>query len=135
MARHDYGFITVDFTRLRVVKDAYSLPRVNDTLDELKDANFNTYLDLVFGFWQVREREEDIHKTKFQTHDDLMEWVAMSFGQCNASATFQRMMTSRVNFYTSPLISTSTTFVSTVARWTNTWSTCVLCFNDSNRKA
>jgi hypothetical protein len=31
-------------------KDAYPLPRVDDTLDELKDANFYTHLDLSSGF-------------------------------------------------------------------------------------
>jgi hypothetical protein len=29
--------------------DAYPLPHVDDTLDELKDANFRTHLDLAFG--------------------------------------------------------------------------------------
>jgi hypothetical protein len=73
-------------------KDAYPLPRVDDTLDELKDANFYTHLDLAYGFKQVRVREQDIHKTAFQTLDGLMKWGAMPFGLCNALATFQRMM-------------------------------------------
>jgi hypothetical protein len=34
-------------------KDAYPLPRVDDTLDEIKDANFYTHLDLAFGLRQV----------------------------------------------------------------------------------
>jgi hypothetical protein len=37
-------------------KDACQLPCVDDTLDELKDANFYTHLDLASGFWQVRVR-------------------------------------------------------------------------------
>jgi hypothetical protein len=54
-------------------KDAYPLPRVDDNLDELKDANFYTYLDLAFGLWQVRVRDENTHKIAFQTLDGLME--------------------------------------------------------------
>jgi hypothetical protein len=73
-------------------KDAYPLLHVDDTLDELKDANFYSHLDLAFGFWQVGVRKEDVHKTAFPTPDGMMEWVAMLFELCNAPTTFQRMM-------------------------------------------
>jgi hypothetical protein len=46
----------IDYRGLNEVtrRDAYPLPRVDDTLDELKDANFYTHLDLTSGFRQVR---------------------------------------------------------------------------------
>jgi hypothetical protein len=69
-------------------KDAYPLSRVDDTLDERRDANIYTDLDLASGFWQARVRDEDIHKTAFHTHDGLIEWVAMPFGLWHAPFTF-----------------------------------------------
>jgi hypothetical protein len=79
--------LCIDYRGLNEVtrKDAC---RVDDRLDELKDANFYTHLDLASGFWQVRVRDQNIHKTAFQTLDGLMEWVAMPFGLCNAPTTF-----------------------------------------------
>jgi hypothetical protein len=59
--------LCIDYRDLNEVTRKYGdpLPRVDDTLDELKDANFYTHLDLAFGFWQIRVRDKDIHKTAF----------------------------------------------------------------------
>jgi hypothetical protein len=86
--------LCIDYRGLNVItrKDAYPLPRVDDTLNELKDVNYYIHIDLASSFLQVRVREEDIHKTAFQTHDGLMEWIAMPFGLRNALATFHMIM-------------------------------------------
>jgi hypothetical protein len=61
--------LCIDYRGLNKVtrKDAYPLLRVDDTLDELKDANFYTHFYLASSFWQVRVRDHDMHKTGLQT--------------------------------------------------------------------
>jgi hypothetical protein len=86
--RKAYGSLRlyIDYRGLNEVarKGAHSIPRVDDTLDELKAANFYTHFDLACGLWQVRVREEDVYKKAFQTNYGMTEWVAMPFGLCNA---------------------------------------------------
>jgi hypothetical protein len=84
----------MDYRGLNAIarKDVYPLRYVDDTLDELKDANFCTDLDLASEFWQVRVREKDVHKKAIQTPCGSMDWVAMPLGLFNAPSTFHRMM-------------------------------------------
>ena len=83
-----------DFRYLNAVtiKDAYPIPRIDESLSKLGDAKFFTTLDLGSAFWQVPLRKQDREKTGFACELELFQWKRMPFGLCNATATFQRLM-------------------------------------------
>ena len=84
----------IDYRKVNAVtrRDAYPLPRIDDTLDTLAGSRYFTTLDLVSGYWQVEMAEEDKPKTAFCTPDGLFEFNVLPFGLCNGPATFQRLM-------------------------------------------
>lgn len=86
----------VDYRRLNKItkKDVYPLPRIDDALDSLHNANYFSSIDMRSGYWQISVDEKDREKTAFVTPDGLYEFRVMPFGLCNAPATFERMMDS-----------------------------------------
>ena len=79
----------------RTIKDAYSLPRIEETLDCLNEAEIFTSLDLKSGYWQVEMEEESKPLTAFTVGPlSFFECERMPFGLTNAPATFQRLMES-----------------------------------------
>ena len=78
---------------VRTIRDSYSLPRIDSTLNVLAGSKWFSVLDLKSGYWQVPLAEEDKCKTAF-TVGPLGFWECerMPFGLTNAPATFQRLM-------------------------------------------
>ncbi|KAK3552131.1 hypothetical protein QTP86_001505 [Hemibagrus guttatus] len=86
--------LCVDYRVLneRTIKDAYPLPRIQDTFDTLSTAKWFSTLDLASGYWQVEFTPGAREATAFCSRKGLFEWNVMPFGLCNVPATFQLLM-------------------------------------------
>ena len=79
----------------RTIKDAYSLPRIDETMDFLNGAEWFSSLDLKLGYWQVEMEEDSKALTAFTVRSlGFYECTHMPFGLTNTPATFQWLMQS-----------------------------------------
>ncbi len=87
----------------RTIKDSFPLPRIDDLIDKLREANCITHLDLRSAYNQVKmfddgPTDELIVATTFQGltlngAPCVLEMLVMGFGLFNAPATYTRLMT------------------------------------------
>ncbi|GKC85798.1 putative reverse transcriptase domain-containing protein [Tanacetum coccineum] len=84
----------IDYHELNklTVKNQYPLPRIDDLFDQLQGSSVYLKIDLMFGYHQLRVREEDILKTPFRTRYGYYEFQVMPFGLTNAPAVFMDLI-------------------------------------------
>jgi hypothetical protein len=77
--------LCIDFRQLNkvTVKNKYSLSRIDDLFDQLKDAKIFSKIDLRSGYHQVRIKDEYIIKNAFRTRYGHYEFTVVSFGLSN----------------------------------------------------
>ena len=85
----------IDLRKLneQTTKDAYSLPRIDKTLDSLQGSQWFSSLDLKSGYWQIKMDEESKPLPAFTVGLlGFYECKMMPFRLINAPATFRRLM-------------------------------------------
>jgi hypothetical protein len=93
--------ICVDYRALNdiTIKDRHPLPRIEETLNQIRGARYFTKIDLRRYFHQIRIQEGDEWKTAFRSRYGLYEFLVMPFGLTNAPATAQRFMNDTLREY------------------------------------
>ena len=80
----------VDFTDLNKAcpKDNYPFPRINVLVDSTTRHQLLSFMDVFFGYNQIKLAEANQEKTLFITSQGLFCYKVMPFGLKNARATY-----------------------------------------------
>lgn len=74
--------------------DAFPIPRLEDCIDQVGQAQYVTKVDLLKGYFHVPLTERASEILAFVTHNGLYRFRVLPFVMKNVPATFQRLMNS-----------------------------------------
>ena len=93
--------------------DTFSIPRIDDCIDNIGHAKYVTKFDLQRGFWQIPLTGKAKEISAFVTPDGLYQYKVMPFGMKSSPATFQRLVNGLIsNLDVKPIL----TMLSSTAR-------------------
>ncbi|MEG0619454.1 MAG: reverse transcriptase domain-containing protein, partial [Bacilli bacterium] len=86
--------LVVDYRKINQITAPmfYPIPRIQETLVQLKDMRWFTQLDLNSGYYQIELEEESKQYTAFVINNEHYEFNRMPFGLSDAPRTFQKAM-------------------------------------------
>ena len=86
--------LCIDYRQLnaKCLKDAFPLPRIDESLEAMSEACFFSSLGLAYGYFQVTMHPDSVTKTAFRVPWGLYEFTRMPQGLMNSPSTFQRIM-------------------------------------------
>lgn len=78
----------VDFRDLNKVcpKDCYPLPRINQLIDAISGHELLSFMDVYFGYNQIKMANKDAPHTTFYANSDIYYYA---FGMINVGVTYR----------------------------------------------
>lgn len=94
LKKNEKWWICIDYRELDKAKrkDHFTLPYIDQILDNLSSKKYFSFLDGFNGYNQIHVAQNDQDKTKFTFPWGIFAYKILHFGLCNASATFQRVV-------------------------------------------
>lgn len=93
--KKDGGYrMCIDYRKLnsKTEKDAYSLPSMEEILEQLAGSQVFSVADMTNGFYQVYLHKESRPYTAFYCHRGLYQWKRLPMGLSGSPGIFQRIL-------------------------------------------